>query len=101
MHVLAAITLLLHAYGLSLAAPTQTCETVKTDNGAITGHRSLKVKDVWEYLGIPYAQPPLGALRFAAPQEYKGKGPYTAAEFVSLLSYVYGHLAHTKEISLP
>jgi cholinesterase len=86
MHVLAAIALFLHASGLSLAAPSQTCETVRTDNGDITGHRSPKAKDVWEYLGIPYATPPLGNLRFAAPQKYKGKGPYTASKFVSLLS---------------
>ena len=86
MHVFTAIALLLHASGLSLAVPSQIREIVKTDNGDITGHRSPKAKDVWEYLGIPYAQPPLGDLRFAAPQKYEGKGPYTAARFVSLSS---------------
>jgi cholinesterase len=89
MHVLAAIVLWLHAAGLSLAAPSQACETVKTENGDITGHRAPKAKDVWEYLGIPYAQPPLAALRFAAPQKYKGKGPYSAANFVSLLQWFH------------
>jgi hypothetical protein len=70
------------AASLSLAAPGSGFETVETENGRITGHRSPKNDDVWEYLGIPYAQPPLGDLRFAAPQKYKGKGPYTANEFV-------------------
>jgi carboxylesterase type B len=32
---------------------------------------------------VPYAQPPLGDLRFAAPQKYTVKKAYTAAKFVS------------------
>jgi len=67
---------------LSVATPGPNFETVNTENGRITGHRSPQAKDVWEYLGIPYAQPPIGDLRFAAPQKYKGKGPYKAANFV-------------------
>jgi cholinesterase len=84
MHGLTTLSLLLCASGLSLAAPkTSSIEHVKTANGRITGHRSPKANEVWEYLGIPYAQPPLGDLRFAAPQEYKNKGDYVAANFVS------------------
>ncbi|KAF2708538.1 carboxylesteras-like protein [Pleomassaria siparia CBS 279.74] len=56
-------------------------ETVKTENGLITGHPSPNVNHVWEYLGVPYAQPPLGDLRFAAPQKYKANGSYNAAKF--------------------
>ena len=77
------IALWLSASTLSVAVLFPTFETVNTENGRITGHRAPKAKDVWEYLGIPYAQPPLGQLRFAAPQKYQGKGPYRAAEFVS------------------
>jgi cholinesterase len=79
-----AIALWLCASELTVALPPQSSfETVETENGKITGHRSPKAQDVWEYLGVPYAQPPLGDLRFAAPQGYKAKGPYNAAKFVS------------------
>ncbi|KAL5390289.1 hypothetical protein DPSP01_001861 [Paraphaeosphaeria sporulosa] len=74
------------ASGLVRAASETSFETVDTENGPITGHRSAKVNDVWEYLGIPYATPPLGDLRFAAPQKYKGNGSYKADHFVRTLS---------------
>jgi cholinesterase len=92
MRGLLTIALWLHASGLSLAAPSQTFKTVKTGNGDITGHRAPKAKEVWEFLGVPYAQPPLGDLRFAAPQKYTGKGPYTAANFVSNLMVMLRYL---------
>jgi cholinesterase len=69
---------------LSLAAPRSNFEIVETANGLITGHHSPNVENVWEYLGIPYAQPPFGDLRFAAPQAYKVKEPYAATKFVSV-----------------
>ena len=68
---------------MSLALDISEYKTVDTGNGKIIGHHSPKVNDVWEYLGIPYAQPPLGELRFAAPKEYTGKESYDAANFVS------------------
>jgi cholinesterase len=68
---------------LSIAAPSASFETVETENGRITGHRSPNSEDVWEYLGIPYAQPPVEDLRFAAPQKYRGNGSYAASKFVS------------------
>ena len=85
MHSIATLSLWLCATELSLATPkASSYEHVKTENGQIAGHRSPKANEVWEYLGIPYAQPPLGALRFAAPQKYKGQGEYIAANFVSI-----------------
>lgn len=84
MYGLITLALWLCVCELLLAAPGTRFETVQTGNGRITGHRSPKVDNVWEYLGIPYAQPPLGELRFAAPQQYQAKGPYNATSFVSV-----------------
>lgn len=78
------LALLLSASPLALAAPAQTQKTVRTENGPIIGRRASKAPEVWEYLGIPYAQPPLGSLRFVAPQKYTGKGTYNASQFVSI-----------------
>jgi cholinesterase len=80
---------------LSLATPGPGFETVQTENGPIIGHRSPASNYVWEYLGIPYAQPPLGDLRFAAPQKYNGTGPYTASQFVSLYFYLFYLISFT------
>lgn len=65
-------------------APSNKGFKVQTTNGPIQGHPAENRTDVNEFLGIPFAQPPVGDLRFAAPQEYEGKGLYVASEFVSL-----------------
>lgn len=56
---------------------------VSTTNGLIEGHPAENRSDVTEFLGIPYAQPPVGELRFAAPRPYMGKTLYVASKFVS------------------
>ena len=57
--------------------------TVKTTNGPITGHAAPETSStcVIEYLGIPFAKPPLGDLRFAAPQPIDTESAFTAANF--------------------
>lgn len=55
--------------------------TVKTTNGPITGHAASNSDRVLEYLGIPYAKPPVGELRFAPPQRFRSNVPYEAARF--------------------
>ncbi|KAL1301925.1 hypothetical protein AAFC00_002387 [Neodothiora populina] len=47
---------------------------VNTTSGQIVGHPAPVATNVSEYLAIPYAQPPVGNLRFAAPQSYTGSG---------------------------
>lgn len=42
-------------------------QTVQTSSGAVRGHAAALTANVSEYLGIPFAQPPVGNLRFAAP----------------------------------
>ncbi|PWY66019.1 alpha/beta-hydrolase [Aspergillus heteromorphus CBS 117.55] len=58
--------------------------TVSTDNGAVTGHRSVTHPEVLDFLGIPFAQPPMGNLRWEAPQKYHGNGTYVAKSFVRI-----------------
>ena len=56
--------------------------TVKTTNGPVTGHPATNVSNVIEYLGIPFAQPPIGDLRFAPPAKYTGSEAYIASDWV-------------------
>ncbi|KAF4975989.1 hypothetical protein FZEAL_7296 [Fusarium zealandicum] len=71
--------------GLAAAAPsrcnTQRFITVDTSNGPITGHLADNSRCVVEYLGVPYAKPPVRELRFAPPQRLSSREPYTAAGF--------------------
>jgi hypothetical protein len=57
-------------------------QAVKTTSGTIIGHAAKTAKNVSEYLGIPYAKPPLGDLRFAAPQRYRSDGNFSAGFYV-------------------
>lgn len=42
---------------------------VNTTSGRLQGFVNQTVPDVRQFLGIPYAQPPVGPLRFAPPQD--------------------------------
>lgn len=66
----------------SLVLARGTC-VVKTVNGLVVGHRASHRSEVSEFLGIPYAKPPVDLLRFAAPQKYTTKGRFVASKFVS------------------
>ncbi|CAI4214368.1 unnamed protein product [Parascedosporium putredinis] len=46
-------------------------QLVNTTSGPVLGQASAWQPLVSEYLGVPYAQPPVGALRFAAPAALK------------------------------
>ena len=56
---------------------------VQTSSGLVVGKPASSRPAVSEYLGIPFAKPPLGDLRFAAPQAYTGSGTVNATAFVS------------------
>ena len=58
--------------------------TVETSSGYIVGHPARNRSQVVEYLGIPYAKPPIGQLRFAAPQTLISNQYLTASEYVRL-----------------
>jgi hypothetical protein len=49
-------------------------KTVHTSSGKVRGHLAEwpAGSEVSEYLGIPYALPPVRQLRFVAPKAYKG-----------------------------
>ena len=69
----------------SLRTPRSTWtvgQTVQTDSGIVVGHAAPDVTSVSEYLGIPYAQPPVGDLRFAAPVRYASNDTIVASAFV-------------------
>lgn len=51
----------------------QRAPVVQTESGAVVGKIETvpHSKAVYQYLGIPYAEPPVGELRFAAPKPAK------------------------------
>ncbi|XP_078372725.1 acetylcholinesterase-like [Oculina patagonica] len=66
---------LLYASNLTRAeiGDNQSPSVVQTESGAVVGKIETLPhgKSVHEYLGIPYAEPPVGELRFAAPKPVK------------------------------
>jgi cholinesterase len=58
-------------------------QTVGTTSGNVIGQAANRRSDVSEYLGIPYAQPPVGSLRWAAPRAYVGNDTISAVSRVS------------------
>ena len=66
-------------------------QIVETSSGSVAGHAATTHPEVSEYLGIPYAQPPVGDLRFAAPLKYTGSSTINGSAFVGspyiLLTY--------------
>lgn len=78
---LASLLLLLVVASASLFNGTNNALQVPTTSGLIEGHNAPHRSSVTEFLGIPFAKPPLGNLRFAAPQPYHAAGRYRASAF--------------------
>lgn len=58
-------------------------QTVNTTSGFIRGHGASNLTHVSEYLGIPYAEPPIGDLRFQPPVILARRDTLDASKFVS------------------
>jgi len=58
-------------------------ERVQTSSGPVDGHSAPSATEVSEYLGIPFAKPPVGELRFEPPQSYTGDSVINGTTFVS------------------
>ncbi|CAK7219176.1 hypothetical protein SBRCBS47491_003757 [Sporothrix bragantina] len=54
---------------------------VTTSSGILQGQIASNTDGVSEYLGIPYAQPPVGSLRWAPPVAYNGTDVIDATAF--------------------
>lgn len=80
--------------GIAIASPVRrTSPTVQLDNAIFTGVSSSQVS---KFLGIPFARPPTGDLRFRLPQTI---GPYNASDGKSVTSF--GDACPQQSIKLP
>ena len=58
-------------------------KTVYTTSGAVQGHPAPEAREVSEYLGIPFAQPPTGSLRFQPPLAHNKSSIVNGTDYVS------------------
>jgi hypothetical protein len=81
----------------------QVGQTVKTTSGSITGQASSLKNQVSEYLGVPFALPPVGDLRWAAPQPIKDDSKtINATKYVSdmWLARIWANITRDCETSV-
>jgi cholinesterase len=82
---------MIHIRGLSVylligtVASFEVGQGINTSTGFIQGHPATFSSSVGEYLGIPFAKPAIGALRFAAPELYVENGHFDANKYVSYI----------------
>jgi len=62
-------------------AAFQVGRVVETSSGPVEGHASSWQRNVSEYLGIPFAVPPVGELRWTAPKAFNGQTKIVASKF--------------------
>ncbi|KAI0170573.1 carboxylesterase [Pestalotiopsis sp. NC0098] len=73
-------------------------QTVTTSSGPVEGHAGGNGTGVSEYLGIPYAQPPVGELRFQPPVAYEGTDTINGTNygFVCMQVDMFAGIPHLK-----
>ncbi|KAF2464550.1 alpha/beta-hydrolase [Lindgomyces ingoldianus] len=81
LQALGIASILPHAQSSPTQRPFNVGQEVSTTSGIIHGHAAANRTEVSEYLGIPFAQPPLGDLRFAAPKRFRSKAHFNASSF--------------------
>ena len=76
------------AFAVGFASPTSSAKRgkdtglkIQTSSGLIEGFFNSTAPDVRQFLGVPFAEPPIGDLRFARPEVYKPKGNIKAYQF--------------------
>lgn len=67
-------TVPVHCYSVSVL-------TIPTTSGEITGFINTTAPNVRQFLGIPYAEPPVNSLRFQPPVRKSDAGPINATSF--------------------
>jgi carboxylesterase type B len=65
--------------------------TVKTTSGTYTGLVNSSTPDVNQWLGIPYAQPPVGARRFMPPERAPDYGHADAKAYKPICPQISGN----------
>jgi hypothetical protein len=89
------LALLLSLVSAEISAAWVVGETVVTTSGKIEGHANPWKKSVSEYLGVPYAQPPVGDLRWEAPLPFAyTQKTVVASKFVGFVSRYSGSKAN-------
>ncbi|KAK4224257.1 acetylcholinesterase [Podospora fimiseda] len=68
------LSFLFSSFSVAAPGPKPPNLTVKTTSGKYTGFINSTAPDVRQWLGIPYAQPPLGSLRFMPPKKAPNYG---------------------------
>ncbi|KAK1836828.1 acetylcholinesterase [Podospora conica] len=66
---------------LSPYPPPPLSLTVNTSSGIFTGFTDPSLPDTYQWLGIPYAQPPTGTRRFMPPEKALWDGAHTAQAY--------------------
>ncbi|KAI6796835.1 cholinesterase [Hortaea werneckii] len=68
-------------------------QKVKTSSGYVVGSRAPNATQVSQYLGIPFAYPPVGRRRFAPPEAFQGRDTIDAT--------AYGHNCPSQSAPAP